>query len=185
MRLFRRWRGWGVLVMVPALLVGCGEFAYKRGAGQSDLEQAHAACREAGAARTDYKKCMENRGWTVSDMDDMTPLAATSVTADNRSATNPSGANGNSKKSDAPKAQISHAPELIQQSGSSNATEYLIVDSMWKFGGTGAGLDTDIALCVSRLGDAHRPRFTGSQRLMTRGLLFCLRENGWYGISNR
>ena len=65
-----------------------------------------------------------------------------------------------------------------------NPLEMLKINSLWKFGGTESALQDATANCVAALGEAHRP-VMGKQQLMTRGLVKCLKEKGWYGVANR
>lgn len=167
-------------MLACCLLAACGEFTYKRGAGQSELARDRAECRSAANAPSGYEQCMKARGWVVQKLDDMPSMAVASVTTDNRAM-----APGTSIEAGASAATV------VGGDGPSTAVavpksplDTFKVGSMWKFGGDSKRLDADIDACVSTLGEAHRPRSDGEQRLMTRGLLSCLGEKGWYGLAS-
>lgn len=164
------------------MLAGCGEISYKRGAGPSELQAAQAECKGA-STRDGYEKCMDQRGWTVQQMEDLDPVsdkdldpvAQIAYSPDHRSpeATATATETGESSVS---------AKESVQESAkpAPNLTDIYNISSWWKMGGSPALLKQDINACVTELGELHRP--PSDQRQATRGLLLCLKKQGWHGL---
>lgn len=73
--------------MISLLLASCGgQITYKQGATPRDLEMAKKTCHSHGSSSpTDIALCLENNGWSVSQLDDMDLFAEASAT-DNREA---------------------------------------------------------------------------------------------------
>jgi len=72
------------ILLASCLLSGCGEFAYKRGASASDLQEARKACAAQGDNPVITEQCLADKGWTVKPLDKMDPLLATAGISDNR-----------------------------------------------------------------------------------------------------
>src|ERR1700761_4635392 len=68
------------LMLTVLMLGGCGEFAYKTGAGADALAADKAVCQQAGG---DYRACMHDKGWTISNLggDDAPPAEADAAAA--------------------------------------------------------------------------------------------------------
>lgn len=160
------------------LLSACGEFAYKRGAGAAELEEARSSCRASAKPGQTYEQCMASLGWTVQNLDEEPLLATTSVNPDNRAAA-PSPA-GNMAVTPELAKEVPVTPVAVKPV---DPMDLLKINSLWKLGGNSAELQSAIDSCVATLGDAYRP--TADRQLMTRGLVRCLRDKGWYGVANR
>ncbi|BCM26031.1 hypothetical protein [Methyloradius palustris] len=156
------------LLLATFLLSGCGEFAYKRGASASDLQEARKACATQGDSPVIAEQCLADKGWTVKPLDKMDPLLATVGISDNRTG------------------------KLIQKGGSTPETNAELakpadpldsfkISSWWKTGADANALKSGINECVATLGEAHRPA-PGSLNA-TRGLLLCMRTKGWYALA--
>ncbi|MDP2028876.1 MAG: hypothetical protein Q8K12_04495 [Thiobacillus sp.] len=162
----------GILLLV-ALLSGCGELAYKRGANSSDLEAAKKSCLEKEPDTAAVEKCMAHRGWVVHNLSRMEPLDAdpvveASVIPSDRRIENAASATPGATQ---PTAAKKRTPEI---------TDTFKVSSWWKTGSGAANLKSDTEACVAKLGDAHLP---DSQTLSaTRGLLLCMKDKGWSGL---
>ncbi len=62
-----------IVVLIAMALGGCGEFAYKTGAGADALAVDKAACHQTAT----YDACMHDKGWTISNLSgDDEPVAA-------------------------------------------------------------------------------------------------------------
>lgn len=162
-----------VLLLLPLLLAGCGELAYKRGANASDLEATKKSCRQRGLDATSFEKCMADNGWAVQNLSRMEPLDADPVVeasvipSDRRienAASAPPGATP-------PATAARRAPQL---------TDPFKVNSWWKTGSAAASLKADTEACVAKLGEAHRP--DSQTQSATRGLLLCMKDKGWSGL---
>lgn len=146
-------------------LSGCGDSSYKRGGGADNLVAAQALCRKGEADTEAYSQCMQAQGWTVLRMEDFDPVATVVPNHDNRRAA-----------ADIP----APAP---RQAGPADPLDRYTIGSWWKAGGKPEELKTATQDCVARLGEAHRP--APGSRQATRGLLLCLREQGWIGLQEK
>jgi hypothetical protein len=152
------------------LLTACGgEISYKRGAGPDELTATQQQCRST----SDYQACMEGKGWTVHKMDERNPLAVFVPTQDVRAPGNTPyvKAGGGNTPANGVKENPALPPDPLTKFN---------VSSWWKMGGGAGDLQASKEACVTKLGPAHAPE-EGS-KLMTRGLILCLREKGWYGL---
>ncbi|MGV8990687.1 MAG: hypothetical protein ACOH1Q_04700 [Thiobacillus sp.] len=162
----------GILLLV-ALLSGCGELAYKRGANSSDLEAAKKSCLEKEPDPAAVEKCMAHRGWVVHNLSRMEPLDADPVV---EASVIPS----DHRIENAASATPSATPPTEAEKRTPKMTDTFKVSSWWKTGSGAASLKSDTEACVAKLGDAHLP---DSQTLSaTRGLLLCMKDKGWSGL---
>lgn len=157
------------------LLAGCGEISYKRGAGGAELQNAQAACR-GEQSRESYEKCMDARGWTVASLDELNPVATIAYSADNRT---PAAEPAAMATPDSP----AHPTAETTRPAPADPMDIYAISSWWKIGGNPQALKQDINACVVELGDAHRP--PADHRKATRGLLLCMRKQGWYGLQEK
>jgi hypothetical protein len=173
-----------------AFLLGvsaCGELAYKRGGQPAELAAVRTRCQAAATPQQPYEKCMELAGWSVQRLDEEIPLVELSVNPDNR-ATEPVTDTINTKAT-TPKALPAGGEKISQPAIAAtppkrtDPLDLLVVNSWWKMGGTPAGLEADTDACVAKLGKSHAP--VPGKQAVSRGLVQCLREQGWYGASNR
>jgi hypothetical protein len=162
----------GILMLgAAALLGGCGELSYKRGAGAGDLQQARAQCAKTHSSEADIERCLTDQGWTITRFDNSSPLAVVTVNPDNRtSAPAPAGTQQGTTSSP---AQASVPPDPMQ---------LFNVASWWKMGGNPGDLATSMSTCSTRLGEAHRPK--PGVNLYTRAMVICLKEFGWTGLQD-
>jgi len=157
------------------LLAGCGEISYKRGASGAELQDAQTACKSA-ASREAYESCMDERGWTIARLDELNPVATIAYTPDSRSPV--------AAASAAPAPDIPAVPATgAAQPAAPDPMDIYVISSWWKIGGSPQALKKDIDACVAELGEAHRP--PADRRQATRGLLLCLRKQGWYGLQEK
>lgn len=70
--------------VIAGLASGCGELSYKRGASTQDLATAKKSCGAAGEQAA-VDKCLEDQGWSVTQLGDLDLFAVAGVTGDNRS----------------------------------------------------------------------------------------------------
>lgn len=167
---------------LPLALVACGgEFAYKPGAGADALAQAKLECAKTGGP---YEACMQGKGWTVHQLSAENPLAVFVTTADTRASPEPVFVAAD-KPTNTP-ASASGAADAAAATGTTapkpppDPLTRFKVSSWWKMGGGAADLKTSMAACVDKLGPAHQPDM--AKQLMTRSLILCLRDKGWYGL---
>ena len=135
---------------------------------------------ECGAGTFDqgaYKACMAKKGWTLSNWSEIDPLAAVSVTPDNRGSLAAAGAVG-AEPARAPASAAT--PPALPPAPPAGPKDMFRVGSWWKAGGSETGLNADVESCVARLGEDHRP--DKPPRNVTRALLTCLRDQGWHGV---
>jgi hypothetical protein len=153
-----------ILLLTMMTLSGCGEFAYKTGAGADALAPDKATCRQAGG---DYQKCMHDKGWTIAELGDDTPSPAP-VASPGATAIQP---------------PLPGTPPVATPAGALPAP---VVDQMapvkttaWVKFGAGSPHD-DIETCVATLGPGYAPDTVN--KTVTRGLLACMRQKGWRGL---
>lgn len=158
-------------ILLTLSLLGCGEIAYKRGAGSEELARAKQNCDKQAKADA-YVQCMQAQGWQIHKLDEESPLAIVVEDTDNRGAGDvyvPASSTASVKAGAVPgKAS---PPDPMKK---------FKVSSWWKPGAGQEELKADTAACVSQLGSAHAPDIAAG--LATRGLVICLKERGWYGL---
>ncbi len=177
--------GLSVISLFVILISGCGELAFKRGANVVDLQQVQQECKSKGGDRAVYEKCMSENGWVVQQMDDVDPVATSFANTDNRGFTEP-------EAEPAVKAESGAKQEAFPVASSAprkpaDMMDKFVIGSWWKRGGNADMLDDAIAACVTTLGAANQPVMNpqNGARAVTRGLLLCLRQQGWYGLQNK
>jgi len=163
------------VVLLALLFSGCGEFAYKRGATSGDLEAAKKTCREQGGDAA-YEKCMADSGWTVQNLGRMEPLDVDPVI---EASVIPSNIRIENATSVAPGEQHADRPASARKP---DMLDTFKVNSWWKAGSGASNLEADTDVCVTQLGEAHRPAQTQQTQTATRGLLLCMREKGWSAL---
>lgn len=157
------------MLFISATLSGCGEVAYKQGAGPDQLETAKQKCNSQ--SKIGYEECMKAEGWSIYKRDDDNPLMVVAPVEDNRTAA--SGYVATAAVA-VPKKDATGKPIPA------NPMDKLNVSSWWKMGGNADGLKTDTDICVAKLGDAHKP--VDGSNFYTRGLVLCLKDKGWNGL---
>lgn len=172
-------------VMLGVALAGCGEIAFKRGAGPDDFNRDRKSCRQMPADDGAYARCLADKGWltTLPDSDD--PVAHATYAPDNRG---PGGAAFKNVPSAGPQdgnpmAGDGTATPPLPTKPPPRPTDVFRISSWWKAGSSEAALKQDLAACVASLGEAHQP--PPDLRQATRGLLLCMRKAGWYGLEAR
>lgn len=178
------------LALVLALSACGGEFAYKQGAGADALGQDRQACQKSGQP---YEACMNAKGWKVHKLDDENPLAVFVTDADPRanetvyvSASKP--ANTPTGVAAAPAVATAGAAKALptaavatpEKKSPPDPLTKFNVSSWWKQGAGAGDLSASTDACVAKLGPAHKPEV--EKKLYTRGLILCLKEQGWYGL---
>lgn len=184
---------WPATLLLSGLLSACGgEFAYKPGAGADALGQDKQACQKSGQG---YEACMQAKGWKVHKLDEDNPLAVyvpntdprgveqVYVVADkpvNTPAVVAGGAGGTATATTAAKPAVVQAASAPEKKSPPDPMTQFNVSSWWKMGSGAADLKAATDVCVARLGPAHAPEI--EKKLYTRGLILCLKEEGWYGL---
>jgi hypothetical protein len=153
-----------LVTLTMLALSGCGEFAYKTGAGADALATDKAACQLAGG---DYQKCMHDKGWTISnlggdDTPEPMPVAATPTAP--RTAT--------------PAPSVVPAMPAPAVPVPADPTTPVKMTAWIRFGG--GGPQDDIDACVTTLGPANTPDTV--HHTVTPALLACMKQKGWRGL---
>jgi hypothetical protein len=153
------------------LLTGCGEAGFKMGAGAGALEADRASCKQAGGGPAAYKACMNDKGWTIADLDaapssTYVPPAPVAGTAPMAMPSSP-GSPAMPTNSTATPTEAAPPP--------TDPMTPVPVTAWVKFGG-GSPNDA-IATCVSTLGPAYAPDKV--HKTVTVALLSCMRGQGW------
>jgi hypothetical protein len=173
-------------------LSGCQDFAYKQGAGAEDLKKAQYGCRTQSTDRNAYVTCMKAAGWTVGKWDDNDLLATVAPAADNRVAARavpapalpatalPQAQAVAAAPAGAPGAQADRIAAPSAMPRPANPMDGFEIGSWWKAGGSESDLESSVSDCAAQLGQQYRP--DSPPRHVTRALLACLRERGWYGV---
>jgi len=159
-----------ILALIALGLGGCGEFAYKTGAGADALAADKQACQQAGG---DFQACMHGKGWTIANLsgDDTPAMAGTAPTAAATPAT-PTMPGAPPIAATVSAAQAVPPPPPVDPLAPVKMTAWV------KFGG--GGPQDDIDACVSKLGPANAPDTI--HHTATRALLACMKEKGWRGL---
>ncbi|MCB5184629.1 hypothetical protein LG201_05365 [Methylobacillus gramineus] len=165
-------------------IAGCGgEFAYKRGAGTNDLDQARKTCQASGHEGQAFAKCMEDSGWifqnAADDGEEADPVIKASFKNDYRN---------NVAVTEEVVPVTSRAGTVAATSApkkTTNPMDVFIVSSWWKTGRGADALKGDINTCATQLGPEHQPDMSGKTTKATRGLLLCMKELGWKALQAR
>jgi hypothetical protein len=159
-----------LLVMLTALaLGGCGEFAYKTGAGADALAADKQACQQTGG---DLQACMHAKGWTIANLSGDDTSAAAETTPATAAPMTPSMPGAPPTAATASAAPAVPPPAPIDPMAPVKMTAWV------KFGG--GGPQDDIKACVAKLGPASAPDTI--HHTATRALLACMKEKGWRGL---
>jgi hypothetical protein len=163
----------GLMGAAALLLSGCGEVAYKTGAGADALRSDTDSCKQAGGGPDAYKSCMSAKGWAIADLD--AGPSSTYISPKPAEAAAP--VSGSIPAAPlAPAAPM--APVGMPAPPPTDPMTPVPVTAWIKFGG-GDPKDS-IAACVATLGPAHAPDKT--HKTVTVALLSCMRDRGWRGI---
>jgi hypothetical protein len=179
-------RSGGVLMLVTLLISGCGEFAYKRGANLSDLEIAKKACKAKESDSAAFEKCMADGGWFIQNLSKMEPLEAdpvveASAIPSDRRIENSAGITQDKQSADGHVLLPGSAQPATITQKRTDMMDIFKVSSWWKAGSSAENLKADTEGCIAKLGEAHRPN--NYTQNVTRGLLLCMKEKGWSGLS--
>ncbi len=165
-------------LMGAAILAGgCGEIAYKTGAGGDALQADQRACKQGEIDQSFYLSCMKDRGWAIADLDGgptapgVAPSAAPSPVTGSAQPPSPGPASAN-MASASPESPGPPPPAAADPLRPVKVTTWL------KFGG--GGPSGDIADCVATLGPANQPDIV--HHTVTTALLACMRGKGWRGL---
>lgn len=174
-------RGTGLAFLAATALLasGCGEIAYKTGAGADALQSDQQSCKAAGGGAAAYKACMNGKGWAIADLDagasgtyippkpvpGAPPPMAPAETPWMAAPTNPM-------------PGMAPPPAPAAATPAADPTRPVPVTAWVKFG-SGDPKDAMDA-CVASLGPAHAPDKT--HKTITVALLSCMRDHGWRGL---
>jgi hypothetical protein len=144
----------------------CGtQVSFKQGAGSDAFAHADRECR----AQKEYRPCMETKGWSVHRTNELSPLLVP-VLSDNRTGKQTS--------------QDPAAPAVKRDEKGNplppDPMEKLNVAAWGRMGGGPADLQVATDTCVDQLGSAHKPE--RDSPMMTRAMVLCLHDRGWYGL---
>jgi hypothetical protein len=179
-----------MMLLITSTLTACGEFAYKRGASATDLQQAKKECSSISNEQK-AADCLEAKGWSVNNLDDSDLFAIASYSESNPNQTpNKTTSLENIEPAEPAKpTPYEESKEVVNKEvkevntvakKAPNPLDKYKINSWWKMGSNGQSLETAINECVSTLGEAHRP--DSKTQLATRGLAVCMREKGWRGL---
>jgi hypothetical protein len=137
-------------------LNGCGEISYKRGAGPADFQQEKETCLSDHKTDDEIDKCLEKNGWIIVGIDKPVITEAPNDTAESTT------------------SESKESPEQATL----DPLEKITTGSWWKAGASPESLMADSKACVAELGDAHQT--ANNMSLVTRGLISCMSDKGWY-----
>jgi hypothetical protein len=146
--------------ILPAITIagGCGEIAYKTGAGADALQADQRSCKQGGNDPIAYRSCMRDKGWAIANIDgsgvvepDIAPTAT---------------------------VQTASAAPLPNKAATAAPAGPVKVSGWFKFGG--GGPQDDIAACVATLGSANQP--DAANGTVTPALLVCMKKKGWNAL---
>jgi hypothetical protein len=156
-----------ILCASAPMIAGCGQLAYKTGAGADALEADEQACKQGSVDQNVYAQCMHEKGWSIANLDG----SSTAPVAPVAPSPSPSGAPV-SPDQPAGSATVAPAAPLADPMAPVKVTTWI------RFGG--GGPSDDIVACVATLGPANQPDTVN--KTVTRALLACMREKGWRGL---
>ncbi len=160
------------------LLGGCGEVAFKTGAGADALKADQLTCRQTSAGPAAYKACMNDKGWAIAELD-----GGPSSTYIPPMATQPGVPSAATTGASAPMSPA-ETPWMKPPAAATPAAQptdpmtAVPVTAWFKFGGNNP--KDAIASCVATLGPAHQPDTL--HKTVTVALLSCMRDHGWRGV---
>lgn len=149
------------------ILSACGELSYKRGANANDFQQQKNNCSTDNKTDIDVELCIENSGWLVGWLVVNTGKSLfVEATADERII-------------DAATEQVDpDRSEPVQKV--IDPLELIAIGSWWKTGAASSALMADSEQCAVDLSECHQPQ--NNMSLVTRGLIDCMRDNGWFAL---
>lgn len=166
------------ILLMTLLCSACGEFSYKRGASQGDLENTRKSCQSGSQTSSQYTQCMSDNGWVVKNFDEKDPVADVEVTTDNRgSIPRPAASN------EAGDASAGHEAGNTEPAPPKDPNDLFKVSSWWKIGGNEPELKKAMNECVASLGETHKPNVQTQE--VTRAFLICMRQSGWTALRSR
>jgi hypothetical protein len=151
-----------ILMLTMVSLGGCGEFAYKTGAGADALAADQAVCKQTAT----YAACMHDKGWTIAELGDDAPSPA------------PAAAGVTTVQPPMPGAAAAPVPAETPSAPVVDPMAPVKTTAWVKFG-AGSPHD-DIEACVATLGPGNAPDI--ANKTVTRALLACMRGKGWRGL---
>jgi hypothetical protein len=140
-------------------LSGCGEFSYKRGASAADYQTAKQQCEKQFSVAAEIDQCLQQQGWLVVSADK--PLM------------------GRNAATLSPENTIS--AEIAPLDETADPFETVTISSWWKMGAGPEVLMQQGQDCVEKLGEGHQA--SANMSLVSRGVLACMGEKGWFAVS--
>lgn len=188
---------YGLLLCLSVLLIGCGEFSYKRGATGKDLADTKKLCQsEALKNEVEVNACLKKNGWTVHQLNDMDLFAVASVTSNEQNGTTNEDfptlvreaktivQTENSVQPTTPATQQTGETKTVAPTKavvkSANPLDTYNISSWWKMGSNRASLETDMQSCETELGEAHKP--VHKNQTFTLGMIVCMHQKGWKAL---
>jgi len=194
------------LVIALAMLTGCAQVSFKRGASPDQMTTGEQECRRRTTDEAAFVECMRQGGWFVLGTTDGSPAPATVTPAPEAAVATPERTAASPKPApivpEVPEAAATPAPTVIMpapvvapvmapaeaatepspgvDSPADDPLRRVDVGSWWKLGGTVDGLQKAAESCTAKLGPAHRPE--GDLRIVTAAMRDCLRAAGWYPL---
>lgn len=185
-----------LLLCLSVLLIGCGEFSYKRGATGKDLADTKKLCQsESLKGDIEVNECLKKNGWTVHQLNDMDLFAVASVSSNRQNGTKDDLPTLVKEAETAIQTENSVQPTTpaTQQAGetktvaptkavvkSANPLDTYSISSWWKMGSNRANLETDMQSCETELGEAHKPDH--KNQTFTLGMIVCMHQKGWKAL---
>jgi len=188
------------LIAITTVITACGEFSYKRGANVAQLENTRQSCQAKGSAEA-VKKCMEDNGWTIKELDSFEIFTEAEPESDEQSevvATENASelTTENAQKTGAAETVVADKQQTNVESNAkpttkpsvkpkrkvapSNPLDTFVVSSWWKSGVRPDAFQVDSNMCVEKLGEAHKP--IGKTQTVTVGFISCMNEKGWKAL---
>ncbi len=186
-------------------MFGCAEVTFKRGAGPDAMQATEQSCREKTTDVDAYAGCLRAAGYTYAKPSDSAALfgdQAQQAAANESDAVMPDATV--TEETPAPVAAAGVADDSIitaptvsvepaERAGESlpqttkpkarinrDPLAEVTVASWWKLGGTAGGLEADQGVCANTLGNAHR--VAPNAKVVTIGMLRCLKDKGWFAV---
>jgi hypothetical protein len=203
MRLLRIARATGLVVLMAGFLAGCGELAYRRGAGADDWRQAVQDCRQT--ALTDLQQpsqdakgaseeaCLGGKGWTVARWRGTTVERGA---ADTSAGSAPASESGVATPVLASRISTTTTIRTVAETDAANPKAAQInpvrggeghhvegpipILTWWKAGGFPSDLDDAARSCAERLGLPIDP--DPAHRKVSLAMLTCIRDTGWHAV---
>lgn len=178
-------------ILTILTLCGCQQAAWKAGATADDFKRDEQICRAQTTDDAEVPQCLRDKGWSLANFDASTddqniPAANETNTAiiegAHSPATDSTQTTADSNSPNSMNEANAVATKTERSTASTDPLQRKSVQTWWKAGAHAADFQIDADRCLTQLGEQHVPDYP--KHLYTRGMIGCLRAQGWYAGSD-